>query len=400
LAYEARRAAAFGVVIPEVTIDFGAVLVRAKRIARRYEREHRRVQASCNIERLWGRPRFEGKVGKYFMVQAGNRLIKAERVVISTGSRPRLPPLAGLESLDYLHTGNWLDKPVLPGRLVVIGGGYSGVEMSQFYRRMGAQVTLLQRGEHILPREDADVAQALEDCLEEEGVSLELKAEATGAQRQDGRVKVYYRQEGREKSLEASHLFVATGREPNTDGLALETVGVTRLEGGAIKVDEKLATSVKGIWAAGDARGEPMLSHSAFDDYRVLSSQLGGDGLRTTDRLVPSTVFSDPQLARVGMTERDALRTGQAVKVVKFDMKDNGKAVDLCETYGFIKLIVNTATRQLLGAAVLAHNGAELIHSFVDLINAGAPYTLIRDAIYIRPTFTEAVQGAAALLDG
>ena len=192
--------------------------------------------------------------------------------------------------------------------------------------------------------------------------------------------------------IRASHIFLATGRTPKTDNLGHDTVGVKVSEGGIVEADERLATSVKGVWVAGDIRGGPMFTHTSWDDYRILLSQITSDGSRTTKRVVPYAIFTDPQLGRVGMTESEARKSGKEIKVSRYDMKSNGRAREYGETQGFIKVVVEAKTDRILGAAVLATEGAELVHMYVDLMNADAPYTVIRDAIHIHPTLAEAVQ--------
>lgn len=203
---------------------------------------------------------------------------------------------------------------------------------------------------------------------------------------------------GRATHLETSHIFLATGRKPNTDDLGADSVGVRLSDKGIVEIDERLATSTPGIWAAGDIRGGPMFTHTSWDDYRILASQLLGDGKRTTDRIVPYAVFTDPALGRVGMTEREARDAGRHVRIGRFAMSDNGKARELGEVAGFSKVIVDARSRQILGAAVLAVEGAELVHLYVDLMNAHAGYDVLRDAIHIHPTLAEAMQSAVAEL--
>jgi pyruvate/2-oxoglutarate dehydrogenase complex dihydrolipoamide dehydrogenase (E3) component len=213
----------------------------------------------------------------------------------------------------------------------------------------------------------------------------------------DGSIKVTIEETGKSSTLEASHLFVATGRTPNTEDLGLETIGVEVSDRGIVKSNERLETNVKGIWAAGDIRGGPMFTHTSWDDYRILLSQLSGDGSRTTDRVVPYAIFTDPQLGRVGMTEIEARKTGKEIRVARYEMKSNGRARESSEIQGFIKVIIEAKTNRILGAAILASEGAEIVHMYVDLMNADAPYTVIRDAVYIHPTLSEAVQSALSL---
>ena len=249
----------------------------------------------------------------------------------------------------------------------------------------------------IAGHEDADVALTLQRMLEAEGIGFRLNARIIRIEQTGDRIAV--RLENDAAALQATHLFVATGRRPNTDDLGLETVGIKTSQHGFIEVDDRLATNVRGVWAAGDIRGGPMFTHTAWDDFRVLQSQLVGDGSRSTKRIVPYAVFTDPELGRVGMTERAAREGGRSIKTARFEMARNGKAVEIGETAGFIKVVVDTETDRLLGAAVLANDGAELVHIYIDLMNAGAPSRVIRDAIYIHPTLAEAVQSAVSAID-
>lgn len=400
LVYQARRAEAFGLRIPAVEVDLEAVLEAAEAFAlRQYEEEMTRLRALPGVDLVSGHGRLAGKEDGTFVVSADGYAFRADQVVISTGSRSYLPPLEGLGTVPYIHAGNWLEVRSLPAHLVMVGGGFVGLEMGQFYRRLGAEVTVLHSGDHVLPQEDADVAGALQRLLEDEGMRFELGAEARAVERCEDGMRVHYEQRGRMKTACGSHLFIAAGRRPNTDDVGLDTVGLAPGEDGLIEVDETLETKVPGLWVAGDARSGPSYAHSAYDDYRVIAARLTRSSLRTAEQVVPYAVFTDPELGRVGMTEYDARRTGQKVEVVRYNMAQNRRASELRETRGFIKLVVNSATKQILGAAVLAHCGAELVHSYLDLINANLPYTLIGNAVYIHPTLKEAVRGAVAMLE-
>jgi pyruvate/2-oxoglutarate dehydrogenase complex dihydrolipoamide dehydrogenase (E3) component len=298
-------------------------------------------------------------------------------VVLNTGTRTTIPKIPGLEKIAYLHSGNWLDHGQLPERLAMIGGSYIGLEMAQFYRRMGSQVAVWETSRRIAVHEDEEVASAIQQFLEREGIEFRVNAKIQSIEQ-----------------LHATDVFLATGRTPNTDDLGLETVGVETNPHGFVKVDKRLATNVPGIWAAGDIRGGPLFTHTAWDDYRILLSQISGDGSRTTDRIVPSAMFTDPELGRVGFTEHDAREKALKFRVSKFEMKRNGKAREIGEPEGFIKVLLEEGTDKILGAAVLAVDGAELVHLFIDIMNAGASSTVIRDAIHIHPTLAEAVQSA------
>lgn len=399
VAHQARRGVEYGLHIPEVGVDFAAVLKRARRIAAESrEGLDSSLEGSANPFLLRGHARLDGSAEGGFRVQVGEQSIMATELVLNTGTRSLIPRLEGLETIDCLHAGNWLDRPELPEHLLLLGGGYIALEMGQFYRRMGSKVTIVERGERILAREDSEIAAALQKLLEAEGVAFRTETTVERVEAKEG-VLLHTRWGERAGKLQGSHLFVATGRLPNTDDLGLETVGVLRDDHGNVKVDARLATNVKGIWAAGDIRGGPQFTHTSWDDYRILLSQMTGDRSRTTRRHVPYAVFTDPELGRIGLTETEARKSGKKIKTARFAMERNGKASELGETEGFIQVIIDAETDLLLGATLLCTEASELVHIFIDLINAGAPYTVLRDAIHIHPTLSEAVQSAAAALD-
>lgn len=380
VAHLARRAKDFGLRIPTVEVDFKAVIERARVVALASRHALDRGFAETQNPRLYrAHARLAGRNGDSFRVQVGDEDLTAGRVVLNTGTRSLIPPIRGLDAVDFLTSENWLDHTELPEHLAMIGGGYIGLEMGQFYRRMGSKVTVWQQGPRVIEHEDEEISSAVQGFLEGEDVEFKLKAEIDEV-----------------KQLAATHVFVAVGRHPNTDDLGLQTIGVECDPYGFVKIDQRLATNVKGIWAAGDIRGGPQFTHTSWDDYRILFSQMIGDRARTTDRIVPYAVFTDPELGRVGITEREARQRGLKYKVNRFEMKRNGKANELGEPEGFIKVVLEEGSDKLLGAAVLCSDGAELVHMYVDVMNARASSRVIRDAIHIHPTLAEAVQSAVS----
>lgn len=409
-AFQARRGAMFGLRIPTVEVDFPAVLDRARSLVMQSRAGLRRgFEKSDNPRLLSGHARFTGrKAGDgLFRLRVGDDGVLARQVVLDTGTRTLLPDVEGLEKVDYLDAGNWLDRPDLPEHLIFIGGGYIALEMGQFYRRMGSRVTVVDPAPAILPGEDPEIVLLLQRLLEAEGIAFRLGSRVTlvrrathnAAGRRRRGVTVFLDTRGHADAIRGSHVFVASGRKPNTDDLGLKKVGVKVRKGGIVETDERLATSVSGIWAAGDIRGGPMFTHTSWDDFRILRSQLNGDGSRTTRRVVPYAVYTDPELGRVGATEKDARDSGAEVKIGRFAMRDNSKARELSETNGSVKVVVDAKSDLLLGAAVLSADGSELVHLFVMLMNAKAPYTVLRDAIQIHPTLAEGVQSAVASLE-
>ena len=333
-----------------------------------------------------------------FGFESASRRVTASQIVLNTGTRTLVPPIEGLRDIEFLDAGNWLHRPDLPAHLAIIGGGYIGLEMAQFYRRMGSEVTVIQRGQQITDREDPDVAEAMQKILEAEGIKFHLNAEVKQVQRTAEGVRLHSccRTDG-EQMLNASHIFVAVGRKPNTDDLGSGNGG--REDGrtrALCRVDKRLATNVQGVWVAGDIRGGPQFTHTSWDDFRILQSQMLEDGSRTTDRIVPYAIFTDPELGRVGMTETEARKAGKNIKVGAFRHGDSGKARGDRRNDGFIKVIVDAQTDRILGASVLATEGAELVHIYVNIMNADAPYTVIRDAIQAHPTLSEDIQSAVS----
>jgi pyruvate/2-oxoglutarate dehydrogenase complex dihydrolipoamide dehydrogenase (E3) component len=347
-----------------------------------------------------GHARLEGREGRAFRLRVGAKPVLATQVVLDTGTRSRIPPVRGLEKVDFMTAENWLNRSRQPEHLVVLGGGYTGLEMAQFYRRMGSRVTVVDQAGQIAGREDPDVAEALRTLLEAEEITFRLEVEVESVEPEGSGVRLSLKtRTGRRDSLPASDVFVAAGRKPNTDDLGLDTIGLEPAKDGTIEVTKRLATRVRGVWAAGDIRGGPMFTHTAWDDSRVLLSQLAGDRSRTTDRIVPYAIYTDPQLGRVGMTEEEVRKAGRKVRVGRFELRENGKAQEIGETEGFIKVIADARSGQILGAAVLAAEGAELVHLFVDVMNARGRSGVIRDAIHIHPTLAEAVQSAVSALE-
>ena len=397
IAHQARRAPEYGLEIPEVRVDFPAVLQRAKEIAQlKRGGLDKGLENAGNPTLIRDHARFEGREDGVFGLRIGDESVLARQVVLDTGTRTLLPPIEGLDEVDYIESGNWLEKTELPGSLAVIGGSYIGLEMAQFYNRMGSRVTVVVgRSDHIAPHEDDDVTEALHAILAEEGVEFVFCERAESVAGDDGGLTLTL-DGGDPAGLNVSHLFVATGRLPNTDDLGLENIGL-ETDRGIVEVDERLATPVEGIWAAGDIRGGPMFTHTSWDDHRILLSQMAGDGSRTTARVVPYAIFTDPELGRVGMTEREAREAGYEVEVMTFDMRqENGKARETGENKGLIKVVADATDRRILGAAVLIAEGAELVHTYIDLMNAEATLDVLQNAIHIHPTIAEDIQSAVS----
>ena len=396
LARLARRGGEFGVRISDVRFDLPAVLERARGVVARSVDSLRRGLDDGGVTLLSGHARLTGRRGERFAINVGGKSVSAREVVLDTGTRTELPDIDGIGDVDFIHAGNWLDAVDCPERLVVVGASYIGLEMAQFYRTTGADVTVIGPAAQILPHEDADVAASLQERLTAEGIKFVLNTTVRAARRGSSGELTLTLTDG--PPIAASHLFLATGRRPNTADLGLETIGLTPKDDGTLAVDELLRTEVPGVWAVGDIRGGPMFTHTSWDDHRCVESQmLDQDRHTTAGRVVPYAVFTEPELGRVGMTEKVARKTlgDAAVRVATFPMSDNGRANLEGEPAGLIKLVVDARTDRLLGAAVLATQGGELVGSYITLMNAGATLDAIRRGIYVHPTLTEAVQSAA-----
>jgi pyruvate/2-oxoglutarate dehydrogenase complex dihydrolipoamide dehydrogenase (E3) component len=301
-----------------------------------------------------------------------------------------VPNLEGLDRIDYLTNASIMQLSALPDHLLVLGGGYIGLEFGQMFRRFGSQVTVVHRDAQILPREDADGATELQKVLEVEGVRFLLNARTTRVDKDGGQVVLSIETDKGPETLRGSHLLVATGRRPNTDDLGLDKAGVETTGPGFVKVNNRLETNVPGIWALGDVKGGPAFTHISFNDFQILYGNLIEGKNQTIDhRLVPYAVFTDPQLGRVGMTEKEARASGRRLKIGKIPMTWVARAIERDETAGLMKIVVDAENDRILGAAILATEGGELIQILGAVMLAGAPYTLLKGAIYIHPTLAE-----------
>lgn len=391
LAAQARRAAEWGVRIPHVEVDFPAVMDRARGMvaeARGELEQELRRQHHLHLFRAGARldGRGEGRV----RVRAGDDVILAERVVLDTGTRSLRPPVEGLDRVPLIDAESWIHLQELPRRLVFLGGGTIALEMAQTFRRFGAEVAIAEQGSQLTEHEDPEVAEALREAMLREGVEIHLGARAERAEAEGAGMRLHLHSGA---VVEGSHLFLAAGRQPNTHALGLDSVGARVSHKGVVEVDERLQTSADGVWAAGDIRGGPQFTHTAYDDFRILRSRFLGDGAETTRRTVPYAIFTEPELGRVGLSETEARAAGQPFRVGRFSMADSGKAREIGRPDGFIKVLVGQDGR-ILGATALCEQGAEIVQLFVQLIAAGATAQAMLDAVHIHPTLAEAAKNA------
>ena len=320
----------------------------------------------------------------------GERRLTAETIVINTGDHPTVPKLEGLGSVPYLDNVSLMELASVPEHLVILGGGYEAVEFGQMFRRFGSEVTLIERGKHLLGHEDADVSEAVEAILREDGLIIETGATAIRTEGQAGAVTVHL-DDGR--SISGSHLFVAVGRSPNTNELRLTAAGVDTDEHGYVKVDEELHTNVPGIYAVGDVKGGPAFTHVSYDDYRILRDNLitGKGGRKTTDRMTVYVVYMDPQLGRIGMTETEARGSKRKIKIARMPVSSIARAIETGETRGMLKAVIDADSEEILGAAVLSPEGGELMSMFELAVMGKLRYSMLEDAVFAHPAYAESL---------
>lgn len=402
VAHLARRAGDYGVQTGPVTVDMEMIRQRKREIVETFRSGvEQRIAETERLDLLRGEARFAGPGTLVVEGPGGTTEISADLIVIDTGTRPASPPLPGLDRVPALDSTTIMELEAVPDHLLVLGGGYIGLEFAQMFRRFGSDVTVVQRGEHLLSREDDDIADAVAEILREDGVTVLLGSEAQSVQPgADGGVRLAVQTRAGERQLEGSHLLVAIGRAPNSDRLDLERAGVETDERGFIGVNDRLATNIEGIYAIGDVNGGPAFTHMSYDDFRILRENLiAGGNATTTGRLVPYTVFIDPQLGRVGMTEAEAREKGHKVRVARLPMSSVARALEVNETRGFLKAIVDAQSDQILGFAALALEGGEIMAMTQLAMMGRIPCTTIRDGVFAHPTLAEAFNNLFSNID-
>jgi len=386
VAYLARRAADYGVQTGPIAIDMGRVRQRKRDIVTSFRGgSERRIANTEGLTLVYGEARFTGPK----TLQVGSSVLTAEQIFINTGARPSTPPIPGLDKVPTLDSTSIMELDTVPEHLLVLGGGYVGLEFGQMFRRFGSRVTVVQRGPRLLAREDADVADAVADILRQDGLTVLLETDAVRVE-SGAAVQLFVRAADGEHLLEGSHLLVAVGRVANSEALNLPATGLATDRRGFIPTNDRLETSVDGIYALGDVRGGPAFTHISYDDMRILRTNVLENGhASVNDRLVPYTVFIDPQLGRVGMSEEEARAGGRRIEVATMPMNYVARALEVDEDRGFLKAIVDVETGQILGAAILGLEGGELMAMLEIAMLGKLPFTVLRDAIFAHPTLAE-----------
>ena len=386
-AHVARRGDDFGVEVGEVGVDMQKVHDRMEAISgESNENVANWIDGMEGVDLVRGHARFVDER----RLEVDGESYEADKIFINVGGRARIPDIDGLEQVDYLTNVDMLEFEALPEHLVIIGGSYIGIEFGQMFRRFGSEVTIVEMGPRLIGRESPDVSEAVQDILRAEGIDLQLDSTCFAVtKRGDGATVSIERSDGIDE-IHGSHLLLATGRVPNTDDLGLEKAGITTDDQGYVEVDDKLRTTVANVWALGDCNGEGAFTHTAWNDFEILSDNLIEDADRSVDDRIPCYgLFMDPPLARVGMTESQARESDRNVLVGKRPMSRVGRARERSETDGFIKVLIDADSKEVLGAAILGINGDEAIHSLLTLMYAGASYEVMTHAVHIHPTVSE-----------
>ena len=388
VAYLARRAADYGVHTGAVSIDLRKVRERKRNIVNSFRQgSQARIEKTANLDLIFGEAQFTGPKSVEVRLKDGaQQTLSANYVFINTGTRASRPKVEGLESVAFLDNVSIMELDTVPEHLLVLGGGYIGLEFGQLFRRFGSHVTIIHTRDRLLTREDPDVTQELEKILRQDGVEIFLNTKAKRVSQADGSIRLEIEQQGQAKTVSGSHLLVATGRVPNSDALNLSAAGIETDARGFIKVNDRLETTAGGVYALGDVKGGPAFTHISYDDFRIIRANLLEKQTRTTaNRLIPYVVFTDPQLGRVGLTETEARQQHQNVRVAKLPMSSVARALEVDETRGFIKAVVDADTKQILGAAVLGIEGGEIMAVFEVAMMGRLPYTSLRDGIFRPP---------------
>ena len=395
VAYLARRGGDYGVNNSGVSVDMGRVRERKRAIVESFRsRNEKRLESEENVELIRGEGRFTGPKS----ISVNGRALEAEWIFIDTGLRNAVPAIEGIKDVPLLDNESIMELGELPEHLLVIGGGYIGLEFSQMFRRFGSRVTLIHRGKQLLDAEDADIAEEIRKILTEDGVEVLLNATTTRA---SGNVELQVKMPDGAREVKGSHLLVATGRVPNTDALNLDAAGIKVDKRGYVRVNEFLQTNVEGVYALGDVNGGPAFTHISYDDYRIVKSNLLDGKRRTTrGRFVPYTLFLDPQLGRVGMTEAEARRRKKNIRVAKIPMTSVARALETDETRGFMKIVVDAKTERILGAAVLGIEGGETMSAIEIAMIGGLKFTVLQDATLAHPTLAEALNNVFLQWEG
>lgn len=389
-AYMARRAADFGVdVSGNVTVDMKRVRARKDGVsAQSREGLERSLSSLENATVYRGHARFESPTE----ISVGEERLSAKQIFINVGGRAIVPPMPGVDQIPYLTNSSMMQVDFLPRHLIVVGGSYIGLEFGQMFRRFGSEVTILEMGPRLVHREDEDVSASVREILEGEGVHVRVNAKCISFSRSGEEILAHVECSEGAPDVSGSHVLLAVGRRPNTDDLGLEKAGIAVDEHGYIPVDDQLRTSVPGIWALGDCNGRGAFTHTSYNDFEIVAANLlDNDPRRVTDRIPAYALYIDPPLGRAGMTEAEVRKSGRAALIGMRPMTRVARTVEKGDSRGFMKVLIDAASKEILGASILGLGGDEVIHSILDIMYAKAPYTVIQRAVHIHPTVSELI---------
>ena len=387
-AHVVRRAADYGVRVEgAVKVDMKAVKARKDAVvalSRDGVEQSLKALEGCTVYEGHGRFVAEKKVA----VNASE--LTADRIFINVGARAVIPPIPGLDDVPYLTNSSMMDVDFLPAHLIILGGSYVGLEFAQAYRRFGSEVTVVEAAPRLIAREDEDVSQAVADFLKEEGIDVRVGSKVIGVEKQGNSIAVKLNSAGKNSQIVGTHLLVAVGRRPNTDDLGLDKAGIATDTRGYIQVDDQLRTNIAGIWAMGDCNGRGAFTHTSWNDFQIVAANLlDNDRRRVSDRITAYALYTDPPLGRIGMTEAEVRKTGKPALLSTLAMERVSRAKERGETTGFMKILVDRDSKQILGASFLGLAGDEVIHCVLDAMYAKAPYTVIQRAMHVHPTVSE-----------
>ncbi len=402
VAYLARRARDYGVDAGRVTVDLRQVVKRKRRMVESFRNYGRKtLEKTAHPELILGEARLEDARHVAVGIRSGGtRELEGKRIVINTGGRPAVPPIQGLDRVPFLDSTSIMELTELPGHLIVLGGGYVGLEFCQMFRRFGARVTIVNRDPRLILREDPDVSAEVEKILKEDGINILSSARVTRLEKIKAGVRAVLETGEGARKISGSHLLLALGRVPNSDSLNLGAAGVETDTSGFIRVNPKLETNVPGIYAIGDVKGGPAFTHISYDDFRILRENwLNGGNATVEGRPVPNCMFIDPQLATIGLNETEARKRGIDYRVAKLPMTGVARALETSETRGFMKAIVDAKTQQILGCTVLGIEGGEIMSMLQIAMLGKLPYPAIKEAIFAHPTLAESLNNLFMTLD-
>jgi pyruvate/2-oxoglutarate dehydrogenase complex dihydrolipoamide dehydrogenase (E3) component len=393
VAYLARRGSDYGVDVGPVAIDMARVRERKRNIVSTFRQSREKRLANAHVELIRGEASFAGP-GKMSVAlrDGGKRQLSAPQIFLNTGTHSALPAIDGLDKVPHLDNESIMELDRAPEHLLIIGGGYIGIEFSQMFCRFGSKVTVIQAGSQLLREEDPDVVAEVTKILREDGIEVLLNARTQKAEQANGVIRLTVMVEGKAQTVEGTDLLVATGRVPNTHTLNPAAAGIETDEHGFIRANERLETTAPGVWVIGDVKGGPQFTHISYDDYRILKANLFDGGNRTVhDRMVPYTVFMDPQLGRVGMTETEARKSGKKIRVARMPMTSVARAIEMDETRGLMKAVVDADTEEILGATVLGIEGGEVMTVLQMAMMGHLKYSVLQAAVIAHPTLSESL---------